>query len=269
MWRDTIQFSKEHHVKFTYFISAPYYLTESELQYHPYWALKEDPRPILIKFRSNNQIQYIESRKEYMLEAIKNGNEIASHLCGHYDGSNWTYDQWMKEFSFFRYVIDCIFYNIKGVRAPYLGTNEAYFKALKDSGFVWDSSRGVHPGSVYQIKEEIPIRSIKVICNRKEYSSQLPSVMLPFDCDFITHVHAHYMLASEFPMFDYQQAEDEFFNSLCADYLSDSKLPTQICLHFEHRTGEPYLKAMKHFVEWVQDKNPRFLTYSEYLKEKQ
>ncbi len=245
MWRETLEFALENNLKFTYFISAPYFVTESQLQYRPYWAISEIGKPF-VKFRKDSEYEKkaITERLAYLVVAKNQGHEIASHLCGHYDGSKWTYEEWVKELTFFNDTFKDVGV-IDGIRAPNLGVNEEYFKAIKKFGYKYDSSLVFSKNKIYS-DSEIPIRNIKIY-NRNDYT-------LPFDYNF-NLFSKHY---SE------QKEEDIFFNSLCYDYLNNPN-PTQICLHFQTFPGQPYMKAMEHFVLWLKDKKPTYLTYKQFF----
>jgi hypothetical protein len=273
-WEETLDFAMKNEVHFTYFVSAPYFLTEEMEQTHPYWALHELPEKCLIKPRANSQQNAIAKRVQYLHTAVLEGNEIASHLCGHYDGRKWTYEQWMKEFAYFKLAVP--YEKVVGVRAPFLCTNVDYFKALKDSGYGYDSStisikdKKYVDSGVSEAVKEIPIKKIKVIA--EGYTG--PEKCAPFDCDFIVlvqyklfpdtwAVEGHPECKDPHILEEMKIMEDVFFNSLCYDYLNDQQ-PTQICLHFQKRSGESYWNATKRFVEWVKDKNPKYMTYKEY-----
>lgn len=275
-WEDTLDFAKANGVKFTYFISAPYFVTEEMEQIHPYWAMHELSEKCLIKPRANSQLDAIAKRVLFLHRAVLEGNDIASHLCGHYDGRKWTYGQWMKEFAYFKLAIPYKGLGIVGVRAPFLCTNVDYFRALKDSGYGYDSStlsvkdkKYVDSGISESVKE-IPIKKIKVIADG--YTGQ--ERVAPFDCDFIILVQYNLFpdtqaiegdskCADPHILEEMKKMEDVFFNSLCYDYLNDTR-PTQICLHFQKRSGESYWNATKRFVEWVKDKDPKYMTYKDY-----
>ncbi len=239
MWKDTLEFAKDNNIKFTYFISAPYFVTKSELNTRPYWALTEIGKPN-VNFRNDSTEKYIIKRKEFLMKAQNEGHEIASHLCGHYNGAKWTYEQWNKELKFFQETFKNV-PNITGIRAPELGVNKSYFKAIKQFGYEYDSSLVYSKNINYE--QEIPIRAIKTYFGN----------YLPFDYNF--------SLLKLNP----DESEELFFISLCEDYVNNTN-PTQICLHFKNFVGQPYYKAMKRFVLWVKDKNPSFLTYKEFYR---
>ena len=96
--------------------------------------------------------------------AAREGHEIASHACGHFDGKGWSKADWLKEFaSFKRILADAYAINgiegepadwksfaddaVSGFRAPYLSTSAALYSALETAGFRYDAS-GISRGPV-------------------------------------------------------------------------------------------------------------------------
>lgn len=283
MWNRTIEFAKINGVKFTYFVSAPYYVTESWEKSQPYWAYKEIGETFLNP-RKDSDVSTLILRKELTKKAYRDGHEIACHLCGHYDGSKWSYSDWHREFYWFEMAMGGLMKEVDitgGCRAPYLGVNKDYFKVLKDFGYVYDSSVGSKSNPVYVNSgtniEVVPIIKISVIISERVRSEKNWSVaqkLLPFDCDFIAHVQWKLYPETKYKATDQtrekillsmKEMEDIYFDSLCDAYLNNP-YPLQICLHFEKREGDPYLIAMERFVEWAKDKNPEYLTYKEYAR---
>lgn len=259
MWTTTLDFAKQENIKFTYFISAPYFISESQTKDHPYWALSEIGKP-LIQIRKDRWKSGTDERWDDLNRACAEGHDIASHLCGHYDGSKWTYEQWMKEMDYFRWSVNTRSENkpstngfngmasISGIRAPFLAVNKAFFKAAKDFGFSYDSSAVYgRPNEKYGFDKEVPIRQIEI-----EGATKLRYI-LPFDCNFTEIKEAKHL-----------DMEKVYFDSLCNDYLKGPS-PMLVCLHFEKVPGDPYLHAMEHFVKWVKDKDPQFMTYKQYM----
>jgi len=251
MWKDTLEFAeanKDTGLVYTYLVSAPYFISESQEKEHPYWAIKEMGIPY-VKFRPDSASGGTKKRWNYMIQASKEGHEIGSHLCGHYDGLNWTYEQWMKEFAYFKWAMaqnpEFDSTQIKTVRAPYLSTNVGYFKALQDTGYLYDTSNVYDKKTSYTTGKETPIRQILVDDGSNRHT-------LPFDCNFILY-----------PTPPGRTREEVYFDSLCYDY-EHNPMPTQICLHFELMADGAYYAAMKKFVLWAKDKNPQYMTYGQY-----
>ena len=98
-------------------------------------------------------------RIAFLNQLHRQGNEIASHAVGHYDGSKWTEAMWRHEFEQYNYIIDHVAEvneltgpaaaqaklnfssrDLQSFRAPYLGKNEALLRVLRDFGYQADSS---------------------------------------------------------------------------------------------------------------------------------
>lgn len=278
MWQDTLDFAKEHDVKFTYFISAPYFVTDKQEQSRPYWGTKEvGVAPIKFRKAGWATDYKIKRRYDYLHQADREGHEIASHLCGHYEDTiaeKFTYDQWVKEFTFFKetFANDYKGTTITGIRAPCLAVNEAYYRVLKEFGFEYDSSVvALRSGKLskryesYNFKTIIPIRQIDVVepsdgpFKRDMPLSEKKYIQLPFDYNF--DVWAQLRKDSIYKNAQYM--ETVFLWSLLKDYKENPE-PTLICLHFEKFEGQPYYNAMKRFVQIIKDQNPSYLTYREY-----
>ncbi len=109
----------------------------------------------------------VESRLNMLRRAYREGHEIAGHGNGHWDGSEFTYEDWVSELTqfdyFFRnaYKINdiedpdplewrIISDSIVGFRAPLLENNKSMYKALKDMGYMYDTSSVLALNSKYQ-----------------------------------------------------------------------------------------------------------------------
>jgi hypothetical protein len=165
----------------------------------------------------------------------------------------------MKEIKFFHWAISKGFNKpLTGIRAPCLGTNPDYFRAIQDSKYQYDSSQYHRKDGLYAIKTQIPLRKIEVRVADGDVMG-VPKYVLPFDYDFSVIVAPR----GKPEKFDHVEMEKIFFDSLCYDYLHSPHV-TQVCLHFEKYEGDPYLNAMKRFVQWVADKQPEYFTYQEW-----
>lgn len=145
-------------VRFTFFINPSYLLTEDSSSNRHYHAPhKSRPGTSNIGWGDNNKD--VGLRVDQMNEAFREGHEIASHTVGHYNGSQWSADQWTSEFrqfddillNFFRYNNmgpSPMGYNrllftkdIVGFRAPQLGYNNALYSIMPSFGFSYDTSK--------------------------------------------------------------------------------------------------------------------------------
>ena len=101
--------------------------------------------------------------------AFREGHEIAGHGNGHWDGSEFTYEDWTSELRQFDYffrnayeingIVDpdpqewnLIADSIVGFRAPLLINNKEMYKALKDMGYIYDTSLVLALTSKYQYR---------------------------------------------------------------------------------------------------------------------
>lgn len=265
MWQDTLDYAKENNIKFTYFVSAPYFVSENDQFAKTYWAPAVLGR-MPVAFRKTERAYGISKRFEYIKRARSEGHEIGSHLVGYYDGRKWTKEQWEEEIRFFNntfFAPGTKPYMI-GIRAPELGINQAYFEALGGTAapYIQYDSSVVYSKAGYKYNfgtvKELPIRQIAVEFI-PPYMSDKPVYTLPFDYNFE-------VLLS--PTLTSEEVENIFFHSLVYDYIDNPEKPMMICLHFEQMRGGAYYRAMKRFVEWARDREndePHYRTYKEYI----
>lgn len=260
MWQETLDISRDNNAKFTYYISAPYFLTTDDICDHPYWASTKYGEPAL-KFRQDTAQErgYIARRYAYLNRAVSQGCEIGSHLVGHYNGWNWTEQDWNNEFEFFAWTFEkhgnFDYKNIKGIRAPCLGTSEPYLRVMQNYGLEYDTSTVFKRTHFAKAGGGIvPLWKFRLVKSGKDFVNEF---RLPFDYEMGIMKNI-----SHEPKFQ----EDLFFESLCNEYNLDDGLPLQIMMHFEKFEGDPYWNATKRFIQWVKDKNPHYMTYLEYYE---
>lgn len=139
--------------RFTYFLSCVFLLSkERRGEYRP---------PHMTPGRSNvgfaATAEEVHERLRQIWLARSEGHDIASHACGHFDGSKWSKADWLSEFASFRTILrDAWTLNslsgepagwrefaeteIQGFRAPYLATGKSLGPALATAGFRYDAS---------------------------------------------------------------------------------------------------------------------------------
>lgn len=163
VWQDTLDFAKENNVKFTFFIVGVHLLRNSLANLY-------DP-PGHQRGRSDvgfgGDKGSVESRLNMLRKAHREGHEIAGHGNGHWDGSEFTYEDWISELSQFDYFVRnaytingiqdpdphewrVISDSIVGFRAPLLENNKSMYKALKDMGYLYDTSSVLALNAKYQ-----------------------------------------------------------------------------------------------------------------------
>lgn len=124
-------------------------------------------------------------------------------------------------------------------RAPYMEYDDRVMRALKASGFRYDSSDSEH-WEQQDILTELPISALR------------RRVMLASDYNM--------MVVNKF-------TESEFEAALKQLYTAKSVLgqPAVILLHPKHAVRYP--EALRNFIDWVQAKGGRFLTADQYIAE--
>lgn len=150
-WEESRAFAKNSGVKFTYFMSGPYFLPDAKkTQYH---APHHNAGASDIGF--GGATANIPLRVQQVIDARGEGHEMASHANGHYDGTKWTEEDWDSEFSQFN---DLIFKaaanggqpnldigfgpsDVIGFRAPLLGQGPGLYKTLAKNHFAYDTSK--------------------------------------------------------------------------------------------------------------------------------
>ncbi len=166
MWEESREFAKEmlsfgYPVHFTYFINAVYLLDPS---HHSLFKSPGVERGVSnIGFGTSKED--VQKRIFQINSALSEGHEIGSHNVGHFTGSRWTYDNWVEQSKLFdfivygvsnlnpEYVLNLKKGDIVGFRAPDLGINKEMYRALKDMGFMYDTSK-VDSGHSWPTKDE-------------------------------------------------------------------------------------------------------------------
>jgi len=147
-WRESRAFAAANNLNFTYFISGVYFIPNAaRLGYN---APQHGPGKSAIGWGGTTDD--IAERFEEVKKAAAEGNEIASHANGHFDGSSWSEADWESEFDQFDEIIfkgigltapDLGFgpRDVIGFRAPQLAHSPGLFKTLVNKGYTYDTSR--------------------------------------------------------------------------------------------------------------------------------
>lgn len=154
VWQETLDFAQEHHIYFTFFVSGVYFLTDENRGYY------NPPRRAVGRsdIGFGGTIEEIAARIAFVRRAFREGHEIASHANGHWNGTNWSYDEWLSEMQQFNDILvntheingientnprewQRIVASINGFRAPLLAVNSNMYQALADLGYQYDASR--------------------------------------------------------------------------------------------------------------------------------
>ncbi len=147
------ELAKKNNAHFTYFLSCVFLMTRQD---------RRDYQPPHKRAGASN-VGFALSRDEVaarlgnIWQAHLEGNEIASHGCGHFDGTRWSTADWDTEIKAFRRITadayanngiegepegwrDLALKGITGFRAPYLAASKPVREALKANGFRYQAS---------------------------------------------------------------------------------------------------------------------------------
>ncbi|MEI6480535.1 MAG: hypothetical protein WCO12_03390 [bacterium] len=280
MWQDTRGFAKEMNAKgkplhFTYFINSIYFITKENADL--YKSPREKVGVSRIGFADSKED--IVERIKQVSGAIEEGNEIGSHSAGHFNGSEWNYEEWQQEFISFENLLfgaqknnpdialqplPIIPRDVVGFRAPELGVNNDLYKTLQKFNFLYDASGVALPGAQPKKDEygiwHIPLNTIHI---GKDNS---PAVAM--DYSLWMHQSQGQETAHKGTLL-----WDEYFNEVEKAYMEDfnenykgGRGPIVIGHHFSLWNDGVYWEAMKSFAEEVCGmKDVRCTTFREYV----
>ncbi|QPC88636.1 polysaccharide deacetylase [Mesorhizobium sp. NBSH29] len=256
-WRRSRELSQKTGAKFTYFLSCVFLLSpETRGNYRP---PAKAPAKSNVGFALEND--EVEQRLSEIWGARGEGHEIASHGCGHFDGSGWSEVDWGSEFSSFRSILrDAYSQNaiagepegwrrfaeteIKGFRAPYLATNKALYAALAEHGLDYDAST-VSLGPVEPARVASVMRfSLPQIA---EGPARRPVIAMDYNL-FVRH-SAGIERTDEDSAFQ-TRAYDAFIAAFNQEY-EGARVPLQMGFHFTLMNGGAYWRALERFAETV------------------
>ncbi len=264
MLKETLDFgekmrNEQKPLHFTYFINAAYFLTSATA---PRYQPPEHERGVSSIGFSNNA-RDIPQRMQGFNEAYVQGHEIGSHSVGHFNGSGWSYDDWMQEFNSFSFLMSQVQENnqtvkiedplflssIHGFRAPSLGVNRNLYSVLSDMGFTYDSS-GVGRMDSWPTRDtngvwHIPLGSIFFGPEHR------PGVAMDYSIWMHqSNARETALRGSEEWQHDFAEVEDAYMNYFNTNY-KGSRAPIVIGHHFSKWNDGVYWEAMKSFAEQV------------------
>lgn len=261
MWQDTLDFARDARRKgidmnFTYFISAVYFLKKSE-RYH-YDPPKGEGKSA-IGFANNNS--NIVERVRFLNRAHDQNHEVASHACGHFDGSSWSYYNWINEFYSFNDLVfnydlnndiqypDYVKLNfsandVVGFRAPLLGVSNGLWPTLKYFNYRYDTSQTNVPSYWPKIFRKsnawnFPLANLTIAGTAKK--------TLSMDYNFYVFQTGAKPITDRDDLNYYQkQMEDTYLNYFLENY-NGNRAPIHIGHHFSKWNNGIYWEAMKKF----------------------
>ncbi len=261
---------------FTYFINAAYFLTRENS--YLYQGPNQPVGKTNIGF--SDKSKDIADRVKVFNSAILEGHEVGSHTVGHFNGSNWSYDEWAKEFNSFNKVIADIQKNnpdihagtaifdkqsIVGFRAPELGINDNLYKVLKDFGFRYDASN-VGRAEDWPYKDSYDIWHIPL---GTIYLGKTRHPAIAMDYSLWMH-HSFGVEEARRGNEKWREYHDEVLSAYMDYFINnykDGRAPVVIGHHFVKMNDGVYWEAMKDFADKVCGlQNVRCVTFKELVQ---
>lgn len=287
MWNKTRQFAKDmaekgKPVHFTYFIN-PIYLITKEAAHKSYQPPRAKMGQSLIGYADSEQD--VKDRVEQINYAYNEGHEIGSHNVGHFNGLNWSHDEWLQESNSFDSIITDVQKNnpnvviqpwtfglsqFIGFRAPELGVNSSLYKVLAEKKYVYDSS-GMRTPTKYPTKDQNGIWHIGLgIIKVKDLHSASPGkshYVLSMDYNFwMLQSNVKNVAKKGTPLWNnfFSEMKDSYLDYFNNNY-EGNHAPVVIGHHFSSWNDGVYWEAMKSFAEDVCGKpKVKCVTFKEY-----
>ncbi|WP_420959714.1 polysaccharide deacetylase [Brucella sp. IR073] len=273
LWRRSMELGQKAGARFTYFLSCVFLIQRADrARYHP---------PGMAAGRSNVGFAFT---KEEIAERLGNiwtahsqGHEIASHGCGHFDGTKWSAADWDKEVKAFRsFVADAYSANgipgepqgwrelaergITGFRAPYLATGKQVQQALIANGFRYQASGVTRGPELPERKADLASFGLPMI---PEGPSQRPVIAMDYN------LYVRHSGGFEKPS-QAQAFEDRTYQAFKAAFekqYDGSRIPLQLGFHFVEMNAGAYWRALERFaMETCTKPGVQCITYSDYLQ---
>lgn len=272
MWDKTLNFTEELKKQnipayFTYFINASYFLEgTSTLSYTPPGGT---PGTSAIGFGESKEDVHL--RSQDIKRAVDKGHEIGSHSVGHFDGSNWSEDEWTYELVTFKKIMRDVLkrevgpafgdsFNTTGFRAPNLGVNKSLYEVLKKLNYSYDAS-GIESPSVWPYKDKnglwrAPLPSIYLDSDKSEppvnsWSGKKAVLAMDYSI-YVVQTNSTNMLHKE------TEAWKVAYDSLLRAYMeyfehsyNGSRAPVYVANHFSAWNDSLYWEVQKAFARKV------------------
>lgn len=271
-WQRSRSLAARTGARFTYFLSCVYLLSPD--------AKREYRGPGHGAGRSN--VGFAQSRAEVadrlreIRFAAAEGNEIASHACGHFDGKDWTKAQWLAEFDAFDRILRGAYAlnglgpepadwrdtaeRVTGFRAPYLSTSKALEAALSERGFAYDAS-SVSKGPAEPVSDADAVTRFAL-----PQIAEGPKARRVIAMDYNLYVRHSGGFERPDEAAAFQERSYEAFRTAFDAQYDGARVPLQLGFHFTLMNGGAYWKALERFAAEVCVRADVVCTsYSDYL----
>lgn len=272
LWTRSRELAKKNNARFTYFLSCVFLMTRKDR------ASYQPPH----KKAGVSNVGFAQTRDEIatrlgnIWQAHLEGNEIASHGCGHFDGTSWSTADWNKEIGAFRRIVADAYKNngidgepegwrnlalngINGFRAPYLAASKPVQDALKANGFRYQASSVTRGPELPQIAGQFASFGLPLI---PEGPSKRPIVGMDYN------LYVRHSKAKEAPEQSaaFEERAYKAFRAAFDKQYDGERIPLQLGFHFVLMNDGAYWRAMERLVSEVCTKaDVKCTTYGDYL----
>ncbi|WP_252192785.1 polysaccharide deacetylase family protein [Rhizobium sp. CSW-27] len=254
LWARSRQIASKANARFTYFLSCTLVIDRARA--------KSYQGPHQKAGRSN--IGFAQTREEalarldHIWQAHREGHEIASHTCGHFDGKDWTEQDWRTEMQNFRRVLTdawgdlgaekdepdgwrAFVSGISGFRAPYLSTSEALNTAERAEGFAYDGS-GISKGPT------LPAARDGVLNFGLPLIPEGPENRRIIAMDYNLFIRHSAGIDNPSRAAEFEERAYSAFRAAFDEQYAGDRIPLQIGFHFVEMNGGAYWRAMERLV---------------------
>lgn len=273
LWQRSRDFAKAAGAHFTYFLSCTLVIDRERAKTYRGPGQKVG--------RSN--VGFAETKEEaitrlnHVWQAHREGHEIASHTCGHFDGKDWTADEWRQEMRDFRTVLTSAWsdlgaadreppewrgfvQSIRGFRAPYLSTSNALTEAERREGFTYDAS-GITKGPA------LPEASHGVLNFGLPLIPEGPESRKIIAMDYNLFIRHSAGVENPSRTVEFEDRAYSAFRAAFEREYKGDRIPLQLGFHFVEMNGGAYWRAMERLAtEVCKMPDVACLTYGEAIE---
>jgi len=277
LWQRSRDFAEKTNARFTYFLSCSLIVAKADAASYKGPGRKAG--------RSNigfaQTREEARARLEHVWQAHREGHEIASHTCGHFDGANWSTTDWTAEMESFRKILadawkangaaqdepegwrEFVAQDIRGFRAPYLSAPETLFRAERKNGFLYDASTVTKEPAAPKEEAGVVRFGLPLI---PEGPKNRPIIAMDYNL-FIRHSAG---VENPSRSAEFEERAYAAFRAAFDRQYNGERIPLQIGLHFVKMNDGAYWRAMERLAGEVCGRaDVACVTYLEAMRELQ
>ncbi|WP_205421238.1 polysaccharide deacetylase family protein [Rhizobium terrae] len=273
LWQRSRDIAKRVDAHFTYFLSCTLVIARADAR--SYQAPGQKPGRSNIGFARD--AAEARERLAHVWQAHLEGHDIASHTCGHFDGKDWTADDWSAEFAAFRRVLadawkangaaseepagwrNFVANGIGGFRAPYFSVSPGMVEAERKAGIRYDASLVTKGPAMPEEKNGLIRFGLPLI---PEGPSNRPIIGMDYNL-FIRHSGG---LDNPSGSAEFEGRAYSAFRAAFDRQYDGDRIPLQLGFHFVEMNGGAYWRAMERLVTEVCGiKDVACVSYSEAI----